>query len=135
MTGYTIGELSRATGVHVETIRYYQRLGLLPVPPRDRGPRRYGPEAVDRLLLIRHARHLTFSLAEVGGLLAASDDERCAAAVRDIAAARLAKVEREVGTLQEIARELAELVRQVETAGRSAARILQDLGRSARAES
>ena len=135
MTGYTIGELARATGVHVETIRYYQRLGLLPVPTGDRAPRRYGPDAVNRLLLIRHARHLTFSLAEIGSLLAAADDESGSAAARDIATARLAEVKREAGTLQEIARELAELVRQFEAAEGSAARILQDLSRSARAQS
>ncbi|HSD53884.1 MAG TPA: MerR family transcriptional regulator [Burkholderiales bacterium] len=131
MTGYTIGELARATGVHLETIRYYQRVGLLPVPPRaDGAARRYGPEAVERLLLIRSARRLTFSLAEIAGLVAVAEDQKGCADARAIAAGRLAAVEREVGELQVIVRELGRLVRECDSAGGSSCPILRHLSRS-----
>jgi DNA-binding transcriptional MerR regulator len=128
--GYTIGELARATGVHIETIRYYQRIGLLPVPPRTKGTaRRYGPEAVERLLVIRGARRLLFSIPQVAGLIAASDDPQGCAEARAIAGARLAEVEREVATLQGIGRELAALMRLCEAAEGSPSAILRHLSR------
>ena len=136
MSGYTIGELARATGVHIETIRYYQRVGLLPVPPRaDRAARRYGPDAVERLLLIRRARRLTFSLAEVAHLVEVANNEKSCTDAQTITAARLAEVERQVAALQEIVRELAELVRKCDVADASGCPILQHLSRPGTAES
>lgn len=131
MSGYTIGEMARATGVHVETIRYYHRVGLLPVPPRnDRGPRRYGPDAVERLLLIRRARRLTFSLAQIARLVAVMDGRNDCADARTVAAARLAEVERDLATLQMIGRELAELVRRCDAAGSGDCPIVRELSRT-----
>ena len=67
MPGYTIGQLARAAGVNVETVRYYQRIGLLEEPPRPaRGYRRYPPDSVARLHFIRQAQGLGFSLREIG---------------------------------------------------------------------
>lgn len=65
-----IGELSQATGVDIETIRYYERTGLLPPPARQaNGYRDYGPEHLERLAFIRHCRALDMPLAEVKRLL------------------------------------------------------------------
>lgn len=78
-TGMKIGTLSEATGVHVETIRYYQRLGLMRIPGRSHGTvRRYGDNAVQQLRFIKRAQALGFSLGEVRFLLALSDGEHCA---------------------------------------------------------
>lgn len=65
-----IGELGQATGVDIETIRYYERVGLLPAPVRQaNGYRAYGPAHVERLAFIRHCRALDIPLAEVRRLL------------------------------------------------------------------
>jgi MerR family mercuric resistance operon transcriptional regulator len=73
-----IGALAEQTGVHVETIRYYQRLGLMPRPARAHGSvRRYGPEAADRLRFIKRAQGLGFALDEVRLLLDLSVGEHC----------------------------------------------------------
>jgi Cd(II)/Pb(II)-responsive transcriptional regulator len=65
-----IGELGQATGVDVETIRYYEKAGLLPHPARsDNGYRAYGPLHLERLAFIRHCRALDISLADVKRLL------------------------------------------------------------------
>lgn len=66
----TIGALSEATAVNIETIRYYERIGLLPPPPRSAGRHRlYGDSHRQRLIFIRRARELGFSLGEVRALL------------------------------------------------------------------
>src|SRR5438046_2185361 len=73
-----IGALAQKSGVHVETIRYYQNLGLMPTPTRARGAvRRYGKEAVDRLRFIKRAQGLGFSLDEVKLLLRLSTGDHC----------------------------------------------------------
>ena len=64
-----IGELSRRTGCNIETIRYYERIGLLPAPPRRGRYRSYGREDVARLGFVRRARELGFTLDEVRALL------------------------------------------------------------------
>lgn len=69
-----IGELGEATGVDVETIRYYERSGLLPEPQRQaNGYRAYGPPHLERLSFIRHCRALDMSLADIQRLLAFFD--------------------------------------------------------------
>ena len=66
----TIGELARKAGVGVETVRYYQRRGLFPEPPRQpRSTREYSPEALDLLRFIRRARGLGFTIKEIEHLL------------------------------------------------------------------
>ncbi|RMG27608.1 MAG: MerR family transcriptional regulator [Gammaproteobacteria bacterium] len=66
----TIGQVARRAGVHVETVRYYQRRGLIETPPRPYGGvRRYGPEVVDRIRFVKRAQRLGFSLEEIGELL------------------------------------------------------------------
>jgi MerR family mercuric resistance operon transcriptional regulator len=64
--GLMIGELSRQTGVHIETIRYYEKINMLPAPPRTAGGRRvYGPVETRTLAFIRRARELGFTLDEI----------------------------------------------------------------------
>lgn len=72
----TIGKLAATAGVNVETIRFYQRKGLIPTPWRGAGIRRYGPDDIRRLRFIRQAQGAGFTLTEIGELLAldATDD-------------------------------------------------------------
>ncbi len=66
----TIGALAKAAGVHIETIRYYERSGLLPEPPRAlSGYRQYSPDALQRLRFIKSAQRLGFTLADIAELL------------------------------------------------------------------
>ena len=69
----TIGRLAKATEVNIDTIRFYERQGLLPAPHRrPSGYREYGGESVQRLNFIRRAKHLGFSLTEIAELLSLS---------------------------------------------------------------
>ena len=75
----TVGQLASRTGVRADTIRYYEREGLLPLPHRTEGEhRRYGEADVDRLLFIRGAQRLGLRLAEIRELLAVRDTGVCA---------------------------------------------------------
>ena len=105
----TIGALARAAGVGVETVRYYQRRGLLPEPARPHGEvRRYGEEDVRRLKFIRSAQAAGFTLSEIGELIAldASDDRKRA---RELAEARVAAIDEKIAELQEARDALAGL--------------------------
>jgi DNA-binding transcriptional MerR regulator len=74
----TVGQLASRTGVRADTVRFYEREGLLPVPQRTEGDhRRYGPADVDRLLFIRGAQRLGLRLAEIRELLAVRDTGAC----------------------------------------------------------
>ena len=74
----TVGQLASRTGVRTDTVRFYEREGLLPVPQRTGGDhRRYGPADVDRLLFIRGAQRLGLRLAEIRELLAVRDTGAC----------------------------------------------------------
>lgn len=97
----TIGELARATGTKVETVRYYERIGLLPAPPRTGGNyRSYGAAELARLSFIRRARDLGFSVEQVRALLGLSDDKQGDCARIDaIAQTHRAEVERKLADL------------------------------------
>lgn len=96
-----IGALARATDVPIDTIRYYERVGLLPQAPRQRsGYRIYGPEAIARLSVIRDARHLGFSLQVIRELLALLEPATATdAAARRLAQRRLAEIDARVAEL------------------------------------
>jgi MerR family mercuric resistance operon transcriptional regulator len=96
----TIGGLARAAGVGVETVRYYQRRGLLPEPARPPGEiRRYGPSDLQRLRFIRRAQAAGFTLEEIGELIALDrTDDR--ARVRALAAERVAALDARIAELQ-----------------------------------
>ncbi len=106
----TIGELATAAGVHVETIRYYEREGILPEPPRTpSGYRQYGETDRWRLAFIQRGKGLGFSLKEIAELLGAGE-ERTVDEVRRIAAARLEHLDAELAALTRIRGQLARLV-------------------------
>src|SRR5512144_1363522 len=108
----TIGFLARETGSKVQTIRYYEQIGLLPAPARTAGNQRvYGKAHRDRLAFIRHARELGFPLDAIRELLALGDrpDQPCARADR-IATAHLARIERKIAQLESLRGELARMV-------------------------
>lgn len=109
--GVTIGRLAESTGVHLETIRYYQRLGLMPTPDRNRGAiRRYGRDAAGRLRFIKRAQALGFSLDEVKLLLDLSVGEHCAE-TRTLAQQKKKLVDRKIADLRGIQAALDKLVR------------------------
>ncbi|GGO91703.1 MerR family transcriptional regulator [Stakelama pacifica] len=108
----TIGELGKTTDTKVETIRYYERIGLLPKPPRTGGNyRAYGAAELGRLSFIRRARDLGFPLDQVRALLSLSDDRgRDCATVDALARDHLTEVERKIADLTALRRELAALI-------------------------
>jgi MerR family mercuric resistance operon transcriptional regulator len=97
----TIGGLAKAAGVGVETVRYYQRRGLLPEPARPPGEiRRYGDADLKRLRFIRRAQAAGFTLDQIGELLALDrTDDR--ARVRELATARLAALDARIAELEQ----------------------------------
>lgn len=109
-----IGELGAATGTKVETIRYYEQIGLLPSPARSTSNyRSYGSEHLQRLAFVRRARDLGFPLDQVRELLSLADDkERPCEAVDEIARAHLTTVERKVKELGALRKELERLIGQ-----------------------
>jgi MerR family mercuric resistance operon transcriptional regulator len=108
----TIGALARAVGVNVETVRYYERIGLLPRPPRAHGSiRRYPPDALRRLRFIKRAQALGFSLEEVAALLQLADGEHCAE-TRVLGEKKLGLVQRKLDELAAIRAALECLVEQ-----------------------
>jgi MerR family mercuric resistance operon transcriptional regulator len=109
-TGATIGALAVTAGVNVETIRFYQRKGLMPEPEKPHGGiRRYGAADLARVRFIKSAQRLGFSLDEIGELLKLEDGARCSEA-RQLAERKLVDVRRKLGDLQRIESVLAELV-------------------------
>ena len=108
--GVTIGALADAAGVNVETIRFYQRKGLMPEPEKPYGSiRRYGDADLARVRFIKSAQRLGFSLEEVGDLLKLDDGTRCGEA-RQLAEHKLADVRRKLSDLQRIESVLSDLV-------------------------
>ncbi|MGH8146108.1 MAG: heavy metal-responsive transcriptional regulator [Rhodanobacteraceae bacterium] len=109
---FTIGALARRAGVGIDTIRYYEREGLLPEPQRRAsGYRDYGPGVVERLRFIRRAKDLGFTLEEIRELLALSmDRERGVSGVKQRAERRLGDVELRIRELQRMKRGLKQLI-------------------------
>ena len=113
MTAMTIGRLARKAGVGVETIRFYERKGLIEQPPRPRdgGYRVYPEETAHRIRFIRQAQELGFSLREVQDLLSLRADPKSDSAdVRARAAAKLAEVTRKITELERIRGALEDLI-------------------------
>lgn len=108
---FSIGDLSRRTGVKVPTIRYYEKEGLLEAPVRTEGnQRRFSERDLDRLGFIRHARDLGLPMAAVRELLelGSHPDQPCADADR-IAAEQLSAVRRRIAQLRQLEKELARI--------------------------
>ncbi|MDF7774550.1 helix-turn-helix domain-containing protein [Sphingomonas sp. AOB5] len=127
---HTIGELGRLTGTNVETIRYYERIGLLPKPDRTAGNyRAYSAAEAGRLSFIRRARDLGFPLGQVRALLDLADrrDQSCAT-VDALARAHLADVQRKIADLQALGEELSRLLSQCSRGTIADCRIVEALG-------
>ncbi|MFZ1756245.1 MAG: MerR family DNA-binding protein [Caldilineaceae bacterium] len=108
----TIGRIARQADVHIETIRYYERRGLLPEPPRTQaGYRQYDAESVTRLRFIKEAQALGFTLEEIQGLLALRvDKETSCEDVRRRAEHKVADIEAKISALQEMRNALQEMI-------------------------
>ena len=107
---YTIARLAAAAGVHVETIRYYQRLKLAPEPPRPVGGiRRYDEADADRLRFIKRAQAMGFTLEEIRSLITLQARRSCRA-TRDLAATKLRIVDARIQDLRHLRKELAGLI-------------------------
>jgi MerR family transcriptional regulator, mercuric resistance operon regulatory protein len=124
----TIGKVAHAAEVNVETVRYYQRSGLVPEPPRPAGSvRRYSEETVARLRFIKRAQELGFTLAEVRRLLALGDPQSCAQA-RALAAEKLSLVRARIADLDRMGAVLESLVERCDAVrGKVACPIIQTL--------
>ncbi len=110
MEQMTIGQLAAAAGVNVETVRYYQRRELLPVPDRPAGGiGKYAPSALTRLRFIKRAQSLGFSLDDVQALLSLDDGRGCSAA-RQIGEHKLADVRQRLQALRVLEAALQDLV-------------------------
>ncbi|WP_347094117.1 MerR family DNA-binding protein [Sphingomonas parapaucimobilis] len=134
MADLTIAGLAREGGVGVETIRYYQRRGLMPLPERAPGPggaggiRRYGEGDVRRLRFIRSAQGAGFTLEQIGELLAldATDDR---ARVRELAKARIAALDAQIAGLRKARGALAHLAQECGSGGEGPCPILLSFDR------
>ncbi len=110
MDGLSIGKLAAASGFGVETLRFYEREGLLPEPPRTAsGYRVYPVDSVPRMRFVRRAKELGFSLQEIRELLRLQDGGGRRREVRELTAAHLAEVERRIADLQRVRDVLAGL--------------------------
>ncbi len=129
MNEITIGSLARAAGVNVETVRYYQRRGLLPEAGGRKGAYRvYGGTELARLRFIRRAQALGFTLEEISGLLAL-DEEADRERARAVARAKIADIDARIRQLEEVRAALHSLVTCCEhTDARAPCPILQALG-------
>jgi MerR family mercuric resistance operon transcriptional regulator len=116
-TGYGIGGLSKRAEVNIETIRYYERIGLMPAPPRSEGGQRiYDDEHFKRLAFIRRNRQLGFSLGDIRALLAVvGKNEYGCDAVRDLIVAHLANIRQKIADLRQMERALKNMASQCES--------------------
>ena len=125
----TIGALARKTGSKVQTIRYYEQIGLMPEPGRtEGGQRRYGDAELDRLSFIRHARQLGFRLEAIRELLNLSDqpDKPCQEA-DSIARRQLKQVEQRLARLEALRTELERMVHECSGGLTAECRVLEVL--------
>jgi len=111
---FTIGYLAKETGCKIQTIRYYEQIGILPVPERTAGnQRRYGPRHVQQLTFIRHSRQLGFPLESIRQMMSLADnpDQSCGT-VDQIARTQLLEVQSRIERLQSLKVELIRMVEQ-----------------------
>ncbi len=111
-----IGAVSQLTGCNIETIRYYERIGIITAPPRRGRYRDYGPSDVERLRFVRRGRELGFSLEEIDTLLGlAPGDGAACVTIQALAEQHLRNVRAKIADLTKIESALAQLVAQCGT--------------------
>lgn len=124
----TIGRLARAAGVNVETVRYYQRVGLVTEPPKPvAGYRHYPPATVDRIRFIKRAQKLGFSLAEISELLELGDGH--CADVRSRAEHKRSVIDRQIADLTALRDTLDDLIHACREDEHTACPIVETLAR------
>lgn len=107
---FTIGRLSGRTGVNIETIRYYEKIALLPKPPRSSGGHRlYGSAETERLNFIRRARELGFSLAEIRSLIGLEEARPTCAEVHALTGEHINAIRSRVKDLKKLEKRLVTL--------------------------
>ena len=111
MDALTIGKLSQQSGVNIETIRYYEKIGVMPAPGRNAGGFRiYEPDHLKRLSFVRRGRQLGFSLDEIRSLLRLVDGHRhTCAEVHALMLSHLAEIRRKIRDLRRLQRAMAEM--------------------------
>lgn len=126
---YSIGALAEATDTKVETVRYYERIGLLPEPGRTSGNyRAYSADHLARLSFVRRARDLGFTLDQVRALLSLADHkEQDCCAVDALARGHLADIDRKITDLKALRRELNGVIGQCKQGTIADCRILSAL--------
>jgi MerR family mercuric resistance operon transcriptional regulator len=129
--GITIGGVSQRSGCNIETIRYYERIGLLPSPDRHGRYRRYGAQDVKRLVFVRRARELGFTLDEVRALLKLSETNGACVCdeVRAIGATHLAGVRKRIADLRAMERVLSTAIRQCDAGQQQGCPLVDALSR------
>lgn len=107
---FTIGQLAKTTAVNIETIRYYQRRGLLKEPVRPyKGIRRYTEKDAQRVRFIKQGQKLGFSLDELKELMSLEDEQQCLEA-RNIAMKKLSSIRERIEGLRNMEKALSDLV-------------------------
>ena len=120
METLTIGQVAKGAGVHTETIRYYQSLGLVEEPPRRQGTvRRYKPSVVAQLVFIKRAQQLGFTLEEVRRILPFHGGTSCAA-TRKLAEQKLEVIRGRIAELNRVRRSLQGLITRCKKMGQPA---------------
>jgi MerR family transcriptional regulator, mercuric resistance operon regulatory protein len=116
---FSVGQLASRGGVRVDTVRYYERAGLLPRPRRTTGDhRRYGPADVDRLLFIRGARRLGLRLAEIRALAQARDTGTCPCAPAEaLLREHVGEIDKEIARLTALRAELTGVISDLSDSG------------------
>jgi MerR family mercuric resistance operon transcriptional regulator len=113
-TGFSIGELSKQSDVNIETIRYYEKIGVMPAPGRSAGGYRiYGADHLKRLSFVRRSRQLGFSLNEIRDLLRLVDGHAYTCAeVQALTLNHLAEIRRKITDLKRLKRVMADMAAQ-----------------------
>lgn len=127
---FTIGRVAKAANCKVQTVRYYEQIGLLPAPARTSGNQRiYDASTIQRLKFIRHARELGFPLQAIRDLCSLSDhpDQSCEAADQ-IAKEQLIEVEKRLQRLEALRDELGRMVEQCKGGRIEDCRVIEVLG-------
>ena len=119
MEKLTIGQLARKAGVNLETIRYYERRGLIPDPPRNSsGHRQYGQQDLQRTLFIKRAQALGFTLKEIAELLSLRVEPGVSCRdVKERVQAKIADVEKRMAALEEMRAALVRLAQRCTGSG------------------
>ncbi|MDQ9169232.1 Hg(II)-responsive transcriptional regulator [Oxalobacteraceae bacterium R-40] len=127
----TIGKVAKAAGVNVETIRFYQRRGLLDEPRKqDGGFRYYDERVIERVRFIKRAQVLGFTLEEISGLMTL-DQYNCCKQTHDAAVAKLDIVESRIKDLNRMRKTLKQLINQCELGSANVAcPIIESLGKA-----